>query len=103
MLKHLFKIKNIISLIVGVILTVTIIIIQLNYFSVKESKNPYPIKWDVYGYYLYLPATFIYNDLGLENQDWINVTREKYKPSTTFYQAKKVENSNKKIIIYNVG
>lgn len=35
----------------------------------KQRYNHRVIQWDVSLYYLYLPATFIYNDLGIE-KDW---------------------------------
>ncbi len=45
------------------------------------------ISWDTFGYYLYLPATFIYQDPGLNDPSFIQEALEKYKGSTTFYQA----------------
>lgn len=45
------------------------------------------ISYDDFGYYLYLPATFIYNDPTIKNRDWVDQVREKYKPSPAFYQA----------------
>ena len=94
--------KNPISL--GVIFAVllSISLLQFKTYDIKNNTNPFPISWDVYGYYLYLPATFIYDDLGLQNNEWISKTREKYKPSSTFYQAAQGE-GNKKIIVYNIG
>jgi len=34
--------------------------------------EPNVLSWDVLGYYLYLPAKFIYHDPYLLNQDWLN-------------------------------
>lgn len=96
------KIKAPLSLYISFFLILTILIFQYNTFKIRSSENPCPIAWDVYGYYLYLPATFIYNDLGLENKEWINKTREKYNPSSTFYQVADGK-ENKKVIIYNIG
>jgi len=96
------KIKSKFSFFVSLFLILTILVCQYRAIQIKNSKNPYPIAWDVYGYYLYLPATFIYNDLGLQNEKWIKETREKYNPSTTFYQVAPGIN-NKKVIIYSVG
>src|SRR5687768_13678870 len=45
------------------------------------------IMWDSYGYYLYLPAIFIYDDPGFENRAWTDALMEKYHPSETFYQV----------------
>ena len=44
------------------------------------------IEWDVFGYYLYLPAKFIYHDLKLHNMAWVNQIYTQYKPSATLYQ-----------------
>ena len=43
--------------------------------------------WDVFGYYLYLPLTFIYHDLGLKDHTIIDTILQKYHSSSTFYQA----------------
>ncbi|MCK9611563.1 MAG: hypothetical protein M0R16_01510 [Bacteroidales bacterium] len=45
------------------------------------------LSWDVFGYYLYLPATFIYNDLGLTDLKWIETIIQKYGNTESFYQA----------------
>lgn len=60
------------------------------------------LSWDVFGYYLYLPATFIYDDPGLENLEWLDEIKEKYQPSATFYQL--VDGTDgKKVIKYTSG
>ncbi len=59
--------------------------------------------WDVFGYYLYLPATFIHHDVGLENREWLEEIQEKYHPSPTLYQASKHPNTQKHIIQYTSG
>jgi len=60
------------------------------------------LAWDVFGYYLYLPAKFIYEDIGLTNQEWLNQLFEKYQPSGTLYQIIHLENGNC-IIKYTMG
>lgn len=65
-------------------------------------KQPSPIAWDVYGYYLYLPATFIYHDLGLEDQAWLDETQKKYPPSPTPYQYTQGKD-RRHVIVYNIG
>jgi hypothetical protein len=47
------------------------------------------IAWDVYGYYLYLPATFIYHDPGFRDLSWSDTLNKRYTPSETFYQVRK--------------
>ena len=46
-----------------------------------------PISYDVFGYYLYLPFTFIYHDLGLTNIEQVHQIMDVYNPSGSFYQA----------------
>ncbi len=57
--------------------------------STNIPKNP--IAWDVFGYYLYLPLTFIYHDLGMKNVDVIQAIIAKYSSTATFYQAYQVD------------
>ncbi len=45
------------------------------------------LSWDVFGYYLYLPLTFIYNDLGIRDFSIVNQIIETYENTGTFYQA----------------
>lgn len=52
------------------------------------------ISWDVFGYYLYLPLTFIYNDLALKEPEVIHAIIEKYNNTDTFYQMYLLENGN---------
>lgn len=52
------------------------------------SHVPHKIlSWDIFGYYLYLPFTFIYNDLGLKDFAVVQGILDKYQGSTWFYQA----------------
>lgn len=44
------------------------------------------LSWDVFGYYLYLPGLFIYNDLGIENAVWASNIIEIYNNTNTLYQ-----------------
>lgn len=49
---------------------------------------PYSIlTWDVFGYYLYLPALFIHNDLGLKDISWVHQMVEQYQTTATLYQV----------------
>ncbi|MBK9291432.1 MAG: hypothetical protein IPM52_07380 [Bacteroidetes bacterium] len=45
------------------------------------------LSWDIFGYYLYLPFTFIYRDLGLENFSVVEGIIAKYQNTSSFYQA----------------
>ncbi|MEO9218588.1 MAG: hypothetical protein ABI315_08425 [Bacteroidia bacterium] len=94
--------KNKKTFIVVLLITCIIIVCKYNNFSKRDAQKPYPISWDVFGYYLYLPATFIYHDLGLENREWLDKIRSEYNPSPTLYQATNGK-YNKQVIIYNIG
>lgn len=50
--------------------------------------------WDVFGYYLYLPMTFIYDNLDLSNRDVIDQILATYNNSATFYQAFEAPSGN---------
>lgn len=64
---------------------------------------PYKIiSWDVFGYYLYLPAKFIYHNLSLTDQSWLKVLFDKYEITTTLYQAVQLPNGNW-IMKYSMG
>jgi hypothetical protein len=45
------------------------------------------ISWDVLGYYLPLPATFIYSDPMLDRTDWIEQINQERKLSSSLYQV----------------
>ncbi len=92
----IIKKKNIFSLWIFILLSITIIIFRFS----KQPENV--LSWDVFGYYLYLPATFIYDDLSLQNSDTILKIIDDYNISNTFYQANKLENGNW-VIKYSMG
>jgi len=60
------------------------------------------LAWDVFGYYLYLPLYFIYNDLGIKDESIIQGILEQYANSTTFYQAGKI-NETHYVMKYPMG
>lgn len=90
------------TFIVALLIICVIIVCKYNNFLNRDAQKSYPIAWDVFGYYLYLPATFIYHDLGLENREWLDKIRSEYNPSSTPYQITKGKD-NKQVIIYNIG
>jgi hypothetical protein len=57
-----------------------IIIFRLTHVSSKE------ISWDVLGYYLYLPSTFIHHDPLLNDISWLKELNDKEQLTGTFYQ-----------------
>lgn len=44
------------------------------------------ISWDAFGYYLYLPATFIHADPLLDDASWVHEANETYELTGTVYQ-----------------
>ena len=59
------------------------------------------ISWDVSGYYLYLPATFIYNDL--KQLNFKDDMLKQYHPSPNFGQAFLHEKSGNYVMKYTLG
>ena len=60
------------------------------------------LTWDVFGYYLYLPAAFIHHDLALEDDPWLDSVMERYEPSATLYQLTEAPNGGR-VIKYSAG
>jgi len=60
------------------------------------------LSYDVFGYYLYLPMGFNYNDLTIHNYSAIDTILNTYHSSDTFYQAYKLENGNW-VMKYSMG
>jgi hypothetical protein len=72
--------KSIISLIVLVLLGLAIV-------GKRAQHTPDNVlSWDPFGYYLYLPAFFIYDDLSLEKMDVYKRLAEKYDTTNSLYQ-----------------
>ncbi|MEL6923566.1 MAG: hypothetical protein AAFO94_05910, partial [Bacteroidota bacterium] len=66
----------------------------------EKAHSEATLSWDVMGFYLYLPATFIYKDLKqLKFRDDII---KKYRPTGSFYQAYEIENGNY-VMKYPIG
>ena len=58
----------------------------------KQSGSEATLSWDVSGYYMYLPAFFIYKDA--KQCSFQNQVLLKYQPTPDFQQAMKLENGN---------
>ena len=79
----------------------------LLYFHFSLPKYTYShytdeITWDILSYYLYLPLTFLHNDLGIKDYSYIQHLFDQYHFSPTFYQAAQAENGNY-VMIYTSG
>ena len=79
------------------------IIISTAQFYPKWEKTgtEATLSWDVMGYYLYLPAAFIYKDL--EQLEFKDDILNKYHPTGTFYQAYPNEKTGKQVMKYPIG
>lgn len=88
------------SLIIAAFISIFLIAQHISYNQWDNEPNPECFTWDIFGYYLYLPAVF-------ENQDvtTLEKTKEyfnKVKPSPYFYQ---IHNSptGQPVTMYPVG
>lgn len=61
------------------------------------------LSWDVFGYYLYLPAKFIYHDPYLLHQDWLNQIVAEYNSTASLYQINQHPETGNWIIKYSMG
>jgi len=62
------------------VLSAVIVLIRLLSLSANE------LSWDVFGYYIHLPAAFIYHDHALNSVQWIRELMDKYPLTQTLYQ-----------------
>ncbi len=71
-------------------------ILHAHVFNPRTTGDAYKkeLSFDCFCYYLYLPRTFIYDDIKMQNQDTLHCLFDKYKPSPTFYQIYQIENGN---------
>jgi len=88
--------KNSFSAIVAFLLIA--IIIYLNFTNAPLNA----LSWDVFGYYLYLPMTFIYSDPGMKDISVIYDIIDKYNSTVTLYQASQLPSGNW-VIYYTMG
>lgn len=67
--------------------------VRLSYHSDNNLNGVNATSWDAFGYYLYLPATFIYRDV--DKLKWVTEIDEKYHVTGGYYyQAVPLENGN---------
>lgn len=79
-------------------LALTIYVIAQSYIGLPEQI----ISWDAFGYYLYLPFAFIYNDLNFSSFETVNGIVDEYQNTATLYQFVNAGNGNM-VIKYPVG
>ena len=77
--------KSYISLSVLILLLYLLVRVAYLYPKWDNGGTEATLSWDVFGYYLYLPALFIYDDLsGLAFKDKLF---EEYRPAGDFHHA----------------
>jgi hypothetical protein len=72
-----------------------------NELKPSESSNDCVAAYDQFGYYAYLPATFIYNDLAFQ-KSWKDSLQSNYCSQNIVYQFVDVE-QGKKVNMYHMG
>ena len=72
--------------------------------SVRVIRSPMhsAISWDVFGYYLYLPALFYHDDLALKDVQFAHDARNNYDLSNTLYQVHEMDGGHR-VIQYTCG
>ncbi|MGK2864771.1 MAG: hypothetical protein ACSLE0_22765 [Chitinophagaceae bacterium] len=79
---------------VSVILIFIVLVGIRIYYIDWNAMQPIPIlTWDAFGYYMYLPGQFIYDDI--EKMEWVHGIIEKYGVTGNLYQLSDVANGNK--------
>lgn len=72
-------------------LLVSLVFIWAKYSQIHSSetywKRSTVIGYDVYGYYLHLPATVIHHDPGIEDRTWFDSLNHKYQSGDPIYQV----------------
>jgi hypothetical protein len=71
--------------------------------GLRSAKTfDHAISWDVKGYYLYLPAMFIYHDPLISDVTWVEQVQETYTTAATLYMLNETEQGNH-VIKYTMG
>jgi hypothetical protein len=85
--------------------TATVALLVSAWFAYTLFSKPIEgvMNWDVTGYYMYWPATLIYDDLEMKSTDWAEDLRAKYDLSGTLYQFHGVEDRNTHVNQYSAG
>lgn len=86
------KNRNYISLGLLILLAYLFIRVGSFYPRYENAATEATLSWDVFGYYLYLPSYFIYDDLG--GLGFIEEVFDKYHPAADFHAAVKQPNGN---------
>ncbi len=89
------------SLVAYLISCFVIIAVALWYPKWEKPGTEATLSWDVMGYYLYLPAGIIYDDL--RQLEFKAEILKKYRPTDSFHQAFKHKKSGNYVMKYSIG
>ncbi len=81
---------------------IIIILLSQYFFKILVTSEFNFLSWDVYGYYSYLPFNLIHHDPGMTNMNVVDSIFKQYNPSSTYYQAFRLDNGNW-ISSYSIG
>lgn len=81
------------SLIAFLIVAITFIVFRFEYIKNNDKNGYNATSWDAFGYYMYLPSIFIYDDV--KELKWVEHIDSTYHVTGgQFYQAIQLENGN---------
>lgn len=82
------------------LIVAVLIFTRLQYAKWDTPTVTQTLTWDAFGYYMYLPAQFIYHDIGPLN--WFSGILDKYHPTGNVYQIAALPNGNR-VMKYPLG
>ncbi len=87
------KLKNKLSLLSIFVIMTVLVVFRFNSPNFKKGEGLKVTTWDAFGYYMYLPGTFIYNDV--TELKWLDKIEDEYELTGGFlYQANIHSNGN---------
>ncbi len=92
--------RNYLSLSVWLLMCYVIVRVALLYPRWQKPMGEATLSWDVYGYYLYLPAIFIYDDL--TELKFAQALFDQYQPASNYHASTEAENG-KQVMKYPIG
>lgn len=85
------------SLLVLVVLWALLAVLRIG------SLTPNELSWDVFGYYLYLPATFVHHDPLLHDAAWVRTAWQEHQVSGTLYQLSSAPDNSTPMYFFLMG
>ncbi len=85
--------KNMYSFLACILIIFALLSVRVKYSNISSERPLQITTWDAFGYYMYLPSIFIYQDITELN--WLAEIDAKYKVTGGYlYQAHKIDNGN---------